>query len=167
MVALVQGGQFDVCRQIAALAENCRGTINRKSRGRVGLGEGVPSSTCLRWISISPSKRQLRGFLCLLWAANGAFRTSGVLLPTVNSIIRQNVLTGDLFKCHAKQHGWEREVENQRAARSKLWLCNSNGMSSSALKVVHLKTFLLTFFLTSICLQINFHKLSIGGKLIM
>lgn len=80
------------------------------------------------------------------WSIQTQEQSIKVLLPMVNSIIRQNVLNVDLFKCDAKKHGWEREVGNQRMAGSKLWLCNLNGMSSSPLKVVHLKTFLLTFF---------------------
>jgi len=39
-----------------------------------------------------------------------------VLLPMLNSVIRKKVITGDLLKCDAKQHGWGRELGNQRVA---------------------------------------------------
>lgn len=63
------------------------------------------------------------------WSIQPQEQSIKLLVPMVNSVIRQNILNRDLFKCDAKKHGWEREVGNQGVAGSKLWLCNSNGMS--------------------------------------
>lgn len=54
------------------------------------------------------------------WGLQPQAQPIKVLLPMLNAIIRKKILTGDLFKCDAKPHGWGREVENERVAGPKL-----------------------------------------------